>query len=327
MNKKSISIVIPNYNGAHLMKEYLPSVINAIHYSNIEYEIIVIDDASKDNSVSLIKNQYPEIQIICNQKNLGFSKTCNLGIIKAQKDLIFLLNTDVALEQNYFENQFKYFENPNTFGVMGRIMNFNGKKIEDAARTLRFKGHKLKADKFYYINNNKKPVYTAYLSGANALIDRKKLNLLNGFDEIYSPFYFEDFDLGLRAWRMGWFCIYEHYSICYHKVSASTNKLNKLNFVKMIYNRNSFILQAIHNKSTESICWNIQIFINTVLNRLLKGDFWILKSYLDYFQMRNKIISSQNQFEILTQNKDTKKISQVIDFIANSMKDNDVKFL
>jgi GT2 family glycosyltransferase len=327
MIKKSISIILPNYNGAHLMEEYLPSVFQALHFSDIEYEIIFIDDASKDNSVTFIKNQYPEIQIICNQENLGFSKTCNLGILKAKNDLIFLLNTDVALEQNYFENQFKYFENPNTFGVMGRIMNFNGNKIEDAARTLRLKGFKLKANKFYYINNNKKPVYTAYLSGANALIDRKKINILNGFDEIYSPFYFEDFDLGLRAWQMGWHCIYDHNSVCYHKVSASTSKLSKSNFVKIIYNRNSFILQAIHNKANESISWNFQIFINTVLYQLLKGNFWILKSYFDFFKMKNKIIHSQNQFKILSQNNDTKTIIQIIDFIESSMKDNDVKFL
>ncbi|PDS26840.1 glycosyltransferase family 2 protein [Flavobacterium branchiophilum] len=327
MLKKSISVILPNYNGAHLLKEYLPSVFQALHFSKIDYEIILIDDASKDQSIAFITNNYPEINIIKNDKNLGFSKTCNKGIAKAQKDLIFLLNTDVALEEDYFENQFQYFQLPTTFGVMGRIMNFDGKKIEDAARTLRLKGCKLKANKFYFVSESTEPVYTAYLSGANALIDRKKLQILNGFDEIYSPFYFEDFDLGLRAWQLGWRCIYEHQSVCYHKVSASTNTMNKSNFVKITYNRNSFILQAIHIYANKNIFWNIQIFINTVLNRFIQCQFWIYKSYFGYLKMNKKIMISQKRLRELKKNHDSKNINEIIELIDQSMSARKINYL
>jgi GT2 family glycosyltransferase len=319
--KKSISVILPNYNGKHLLEKYIPSVEKALEKAQIDFEIIIIDDASKDDSVNFIKEKYPNFLLLQNPKNMGFSKTCNYGIANAKKDLVLLLNTDVELDLNFFENQWKYFQNEDTFGVMGKIMNFDGKKIEDAARTLRFKGGKLKANQFYYSNRNDETIYTAYLSGANALVDRKKLMLLSGFDEIYSPFYFEDFDLGLRAWQMGWKCIYEHQSICYHQVSASTNTMNKSNFVKIIYNRNSFILQSIHLQPLARFFWFSQILISTVLFRVIKGDFWILKSLKQYLEMKNEIAKSRKNIKTLqSQVISPMKLEDCMTFISESIK-------
>lgn len=293
--KKSISVILPNYNGKHLLEQYLPSVIEALDFESIEYEVIVIDDASKDDSVAFLKETYPQVVLLLNEVNQGFSKTCNKGIAVAQKELVFLLNSDVKLEKDYFTAQWSYFEEDSTYGVMGRIMNFDGKKIEDAARMPRYKGAKFKANAFFYSENPKDKLYTTYLSGANALVDRQKLLLLQGFDEIYSPFYFEDFDLGLRAWEMGWKSYYEHQSVCYHRVSASTNTVNKSNSVKIIYNRNSFILQAIHLRGIKKYIWFIQLFTTTLLGHLIKGEFWILKALKEFLSRQDDIRASKQR--------------------------------
>lgn len=327
-NKKSISIVLPNYNGKHLMEMYIPSIIEALEYSIIDYEFIVIDDCSTDESVSFIQKNYPEIIILKNEKNSGFSYTCNQGIFRATKDLIFLLNSDVKLTPNYFEEQFQYFEKESTFGVMGCIMNFDGKKIEDAARLPYFKGNKFKANKFYFDTVNYNNVYTTYLSGANALVDREKLLLLKGFDEIYSPFYFEDFDLGLRAWKMGWSLYYEHRSKCFHRVSASTNKVNKSNFVKITYNRNSFILQSIHLSGYRRSFWHLQLFTTTLLGHLIKGEFWIFKSISQFIAHTNNINGSRLKIKIL-QNKlgVTNSLSDIVNVIKLSINNKTTQWL
>ena len=103
--KKSISVVLPNYNGKHLMEMYIPSTIDALNFSKIEYEFIIIDDCSTDHSIAFIEKTYPDIILLKNKRNNGFSFTCNQGIQMATKDLIFLLNSDVKLTPNYFENQ------------------------------------------------------------------------------------------------------------------------------------------------------------------------------------------------------------------------------
>lgn len=321
MKNKSISVIIPNYNGKHLLEAYLPSLIIALEYCKIENEILFIDDCSKDDSIDFIKNNYPEIKIIENKVNVGFSKTCNAGINVACKDLVFLLNTDVKLVENYFEKQFVYFEKPDTFGVMGRIMNFDGKKIEDAARLPRFKGSKFKANTFYYILENSEFTYTTYLSGANALIDTEKLKQLEGFDEIYSPFYFEDFDLGLRAWKMNWKLYYDHESICYHRVSASTNTIKKSNFVKIIYHKNSFTLQSIHLFGYKRYIWHIQLITTTLFSHLIKGEFWIFKSIIEYVKNLEKVNQSRVKIKNLQlQNSTNIQLEDIVILIKESIK-------
>lgn len=297
--KNSISIILPNYNGKHLMEMYIPTAIEALNFSKVDYEIIVIDDCSTDDSVKFLKETYPDFILIQNAKNSGFSYTCNQGLAKASKDLVFLLNSDVKLTPSYFDAQFKYFENEDTFGVMGCIMNFDGQKIEDAARLPSYKGSKFKANTFYYLENTNDNALTCYLSGANALINRNKLSLLKGFDEIYSPFYFEDFDLGLRAWKMGWKLYYEHQSVCYHRVSSSTDKMNISNFVQITYNRNSFILQSIHLTGLRLNFWYLQLFTITLIGHLLKGQFWIFRSINNFLKKRSEIKRSRKNIKSL----------------------------
>lgn len=297
----SISVILPNFNGKHLLEMYLPATIEALAESKILYEIIVVDDCSTDESVSFIEQNYPTIILLKNELNSGFSYTCNRGIAIATKALVLLLNTDVKLTKHYFEKQLKYFEMDDTFGVMGKIMNFDGEKIEDAARLPYFKGAKFKANKFYYINQPNSLTLTCYLSGANALVKREKLQLLNGFDEIYSPFYFEDFDLGLRAWKMGWKLYYEHEAVCFHQVSSSTNKLNKSNFVQITYNKNSFILQSIHLQGIKRIVWHLQLFTTTLIGHLIKGELWIFKSVKEFLSQKQEIRKSRNNIKLLQQ--------------------------
>lgn len=316
----SISVILPNFNGKHLLEMYLPATIEALIHSKISYEIIVIDDCSTDDSISFIKQNYPQIILLKNEVNSGFSYTCNQGISIATKDLILLLNTDVKLTANFFEQQLKYFDKEDTFGVMGRIMSMDGNKIEDAARLPYFKGSKFKANKFYYINEQDNSTLTCYLSGANALVKREKLLMLNGFDEIYSPFYFEDFDLGLRAWRMGWKLYYEHEAVCYHQVSSSTNKLNKSNFVQITYNRNSFILQSIHLQGLKLLTWHLQLFTVTLIGHLFKGEFWIFKSLKGFIAKKSEIKKSRKNLQLLQQKDNINNgLSNIITEIKKSL--------
>ena len=122
--KKTISVILPNFNGEKLLMEFIPSIIEALNFSNIEYEFIVVDDKSTDQSVEFLKNKYPFIILIENEFNKGFSYSCNRGIEISQKDLVFLVNSDVKLTKDYFNNQLHYFDSNETFGVMGQIKNF-----------------------------------------------------------------------------------------------------------------------------------------------------------------------------------------------------------
>lgn len=287
--KKTISIVIPNYNGRQLLATYLPFTVAAIENAGVNYEIIIVDDASTDESVAFIKAEYPQIKVLINEQNSGFSYTCNQGIAAAQYELILLLNSDVKLLPDYFEHQFRYFEADDTFGVMGRIIDMDGDHIQDAARMPRLNGLKLKTDYFYYTNNDADRPYTFYLSGANALIDAAKLKDIGGFYELFSPFYCEDMELSLRAWELGWKCYYEHNAVCRHQISATTKGLKKPKWIKTTYYRNRFYMHALHLNGLALLGWYIQITLIDLLPKLLAGQLWIWNSYIQLFKNNNLI--------------------------------------
>ncbi|MBC7399639.1 MAG: glycosyltransferase family 2 protein, partial [Mucilaginibacter sp.] len=299
MAKKSISIIIPNYNGAKLLSTYLPFTFTAIKNAGVAYEVIVVDDCSTDKSGEFIKENYPQVKLFVNAKNAGFSFTCNQGINAAQHDLVLLLNSDVKLTPDYFEHQFKYFDADDTFGVMGRIIDMEGDHIQDAARMPKFNGLKLKTDYFYYTDAADDRLYTFYLSGANALIDAKKLKDVGGFYELFSPFYCEDMELSIRAWKLGWKCYYDHQSVCCHQVSATTKDLQKPKWIKSIYYRNRFYMHALHLNGLALFGWYIQIMLIDLLPKLLVGQFWIWKSYKELFKSRTLINQYRYRLKML----------------------------
>jgi len=327
--QKSVSIVIPNYNGKHLLESYLPSVITAAENADTDFEVIVIDDGSKDDSISFIKQHYKNVKLLVNDKNRGFSYTCNHGIREAKYELILLLNSDVKLTPDYFQHQWKYFLKPDSFGVMARIMSFDETKIEDAARLLYYSGCRIKANKFYYSEEpTDDNVYTAYLSGANALVDAKKLKELGGFDEIYSPFSSEDFDLSLRAWQLGWKCYYEHRSVCFHHISGSTKTQIKSNFIKKIYYRNRFLLQKIQLTGIRASLLPLHLIFAEVVPKMLTGKFWIWTAYKDYLALFSSVMESKKRLSALKSKYNSSlNVSDVMEIINKSVEDKNINRL
>jgi GT2 family glycosyltransferase len=281
MNKSkplpSISVVIPNYNGKHLLEANLPSVFAALNFIQSDYEIIVIDDASTDDSILFIQQQYPTIKLLINKSNKGFSPTINKGIFAAQYDLILALNSDVQLTPNYFVAQLKYFDNPETFGVMGKIVGITDSQIQDGAKypIVNFKGIKTTYNYIPTEENSEIMLPSFFLSGANALMNKEKLLLLGGFDELYAPYYYEDADLGIRAWRVGWKCYFEPQSICMHATSSTISKL-KPQKVKVIIERNRIIFNSLHLMG-----WHLRFFKCWLwvrcFTKLIKGNTIIYK--------------------------------------------------
>ena len=290
--------MIPNYNGVTLLEKYLPHTFRAIENAAVEYEVIVVDDFSTDDSVVWLRSNYPEITVLVNSANLGFSLTCNRGINVAKKELVLLLNSDVSLNEDYFGRLWPYFKEKDAFGVMGRIVNQQG-EIEDAARLLTFSGMKFKGTNFYFCEEKGKLTPTAYLSGANALVRRAMLVKLGGFDGIFSPYYSEDVDLSFRAWKLGWKCYYEHDAVCHHEVSktirSSSSKKQRLTIVY----RNKFILHSIHLNGFRIMAWFLQLIFIEVLFRVLVGKIWVLKSLEGLFENRKAILESRRNLKNL----------------------------
>ncbi len=300
-----ISVVIPNYNGELLLPQILPPALAALQKTGLPFEVIVADDASTDASVTLLKQQFSAIKVIVAEKNKGFSVTANSGIYAAKFSWVLLLNSDVKLEQDYFLPLIKYTNQEKIFGVMGRIIGWQDEKIQDGAKFPLFHGAKIKTSENYILANAdrmKEGLYTMYLSGANAFFNKKKFVACGGFNEMFSPYYAEDAELSIRAWRLGFTCLYEHNAVCRHKVSSTIKGASRQKQINIIYNRNKMYLHAIHLELPKIIFWFFQTAIEAVL-RIFLLQFGYIQSFFHFLKNSKKVYSSRKKIKHLATQK------------------------
>lgn len=248
MKYAPISIVIPTWNGIKLLKQYLPAVVSSAQAYPAEIEIVVVDDGSIDGTVNFIKKNYPAINIIARDENGGFASACNLGVAKCKYEIVVLLNNDMLIEDGFFTNLSKHFKDPDVFGVLLETLRLSNEPFSNQ-KGIRF-GLELKYgliecpvfeldDKFGQLEVN----FTFKLSGGASVIDKKKFMEIKGFDELFSPFYWEDVDLSYRIWKRNWQILYEPKSVVHHQVhgTINSNYFNP-NYIKLISERNRYIL-------------------------------------------------------------------------------------
>ena len=224
-----ISIVIPNYNGAALIKGNLPRIVKSIRSANshLVQEIIIVDDGSIDSSIEAINsaikqfNNIVTISLIQNNKNYGFSTTVNNGVKHASGDLVMLLNTDVYFDENPLPFIIPHFQNdPKLFavGMLDKSIE-NGNTIErgrgigwwERGFLLHKRGEVHKTDTFW-------------VSGGSGIYRKQIWEKLGGLHEIYNPFYWEDIDLSYRASKSGYTIRFEPKAQVIHQHDQGTVK-------------------------------------------------------------------------------------------------------
>ncbi len=214
----NISVIIPNYNGLSLLKANLSSIVAILQqYKKGESELIIVDDASVDESVSYletVKNESKNISltILTNAKNLGFSPTVNKAVKKAKGEIVILLNTDVVPEKNFLIPLLSHFKDETVFGVgcMDRSIE-NGKEV--------MRGRGIGKWEKGFLNHQAGSLdkkNTLWVSGGSGAFSKKIWDKLGGLDELYAPFYYEDIDISYRALKSGYKTVFEPEAIVRH---------------------------------------------------------------------------------------------------------------
>jgi len=219
-----VSIIIVNWNGRECLKDCLDSLLS-ISYKN--KEIIVVDNASIDNSVVFIEENYPKVILIKNNKNLGFAQGNNIGLKKANGDALLLLNPDVIVGETFLDELVKELYKEKSIGaVQPKILMYPAKNKIDSIGSFflmngnlyhygREKDHRLS------IYNRSMEIFSA--KGACVLIKKEVLKITGFFDKEYFA-YFEDTDLSIRIWIAGYRVLYSPKSIVYHVGGAAKDK-------------------------------------------------------------------------------------------------------
>lgn len=270
---RGISIVIPSYNGKHLLERFLPSVIKACETYEGETEMIVVDDGSVDGTKEFVMKSFPDVKVIRIRNNKGFASACNRGAYESKYNLLILLNNDVEVSRDFIEWLPHHFGNKDIFGVRMTIRKTMGGKFltQESIRTgLEFRYGFLNVP-IIELRGNENSI-TSTVSGGACILDKEKFLALGGFDIMFNPYYWEDVDLSIRALKRGWKIIYEPKSLAIHHGSQTIGKINK-RFVRKISERNRYFLVWKNIEWRLILIHHIPFVPILMLIKLLKCDF------------------------------------------------------
>ncbi|MDO8269616.1 MAG: glycosyltransferase [Candidatus Levybacteria bacterium] len=237
-----VDIVIPNFNGSHLIEKNLPSVLTAI--DEYQGKVIIIDDGSeisdKQNLRKIVKEQN-EGKIILQEHvhNKGFSSAVNTGVRLSNADFVVLLNSDVVPRSDFLKDPLRRLGRDENLFAVGCM----DESIEDDKKVYRGRGiARWSKGMLHHARGEVNSEDTFWVSGGSSVFRRSLYLKLDGMDEIYNPFYWEDIDLSYRAQKSGYTIIFDSKSIVthYHEKGAIKTNFTSSQITTTAY-RNQFI--------------------------------------------------------------------------------------
>ena len=292
-----ISIIIVNYN----VREYLIPCIKSIFEQsshNLSIEIIVVDNNSNDNSVKLIKNDFPEIKLIINNKNEGFTKAVNLGAKSSIGNYLFILNPDTYFIDNSLYILFELMEENKNIALLGPSMISPSENIQQSYWRKPTLIHTLLSLIYLDVLNRKKNYSNELIkitkkvetiSGGAFFVRSFIFNLLEGFDPDF--FWMEDIDFCLRVSNLG----YEIYYTPKAKIVHYKGKSSEKNWPLTIYNQLISKIKYFkkHHSKLETNILKIAILLISIIKSIILFTLIPVKSlYLNKLKGHLLVINS-----------------------------------
>jgi GT2 family glycosyltransferase len=243
-----LSVVIVNYNVKFFLEQALHAVRKAS--KNIDTEVFVVDNRSVDGSVDMVRTRFPEVKLIANEENTGFSKANNQAIRQASGEYILLLNPDTVVEEDTFARVIEFMDQTPDAGAVGvRMIDGKGEFLPESKRGLptpEVAFYKIfglsalfpKSRRFgrYHLGYLKPDQIHAVdvLAGAFMMLRKNVLDKIGLLDETFFM-YGEDIDLSYRVTQAGYKNYYYPRTTIIHYKGESTKKTS-VNYVFVFYN-------------------------------------------------------------------------------------------
>lgn len=192
-----ISIVMPVYNQYKVTYECLKSI--AYYKPNVSFEIIIADDGSTDATID-IQKKIPGIKVVKSSGGLGFLKNVQNAVPYAKGKYIFLMNNDMMVTEGWLDSSYNIISNDESIGIIGSLNMGPDGDVQEYGASIDREGHayiNLMHKKKFNIEDLKL-VECDYCSGCSILFLKSDWDKLNGFDETFSPAYYEDSDFNFR---------------------------------------------------------------------------------------------------------------------------------
>lgn len=291
-----ISIVIVNYNVKYFLEQCLYSVEKAL--TNIDGEIIVVDNNSVDGSVAMIHNKFPGVKLIANTDNVGFSKANNHAIAMAQGTYVLLLNPDTVIAETTLSRCLDFMDQHPDAGALGpKMIDGKGNFLPESKRGLptpevafyKISGltklfpHSKRFGRYYIGNTSADEVQKVdVLTGAFMLLRKNVLDTIGYLDEKFFM-YGEDIDLSYRITKAGYANYYFPNTTIIHYKGESTRK-GSLNYVLMFYKAMQIFAEKHFSGKSANLYVSVitaAIFLKAAISIMKRGVEEVIPVLLD----------------------------------------------
>ena len=237
MAKKKLTVVIVSYN----VREYLVQCIESVHKAmeGLDGEIVVVDNCSKDDTVSYLQSHDMDVRLIANKENVGFARANNQAIRASESEYVLLLNPDTVVYEQTIRSCVDFMDaHPEAGGAGVRMLTREGNPAPESRRAIPTPWvamlKMLGFTRRYYMSKLPwdEPCQIEVVSGAYCLLRRQALDQIGLLDEDYFM-YGEDIDLSYRMLHGGWQNWYLPYDIIHYK-GESTQK-SSFRYVHVFY--------------------------------------------------------------------------------------------
>jgi GT2 family glycosyltransferase len=208
-----INIILITYNKSNLTIDCLNSIYKTC--TNFRPEIIIVDNCSTDDTISLVEHNYPDIKIIKNPVNYGYAKAINIGLKDVDSDYVIVSNNDIIFHNGTIEGLTEFLENNNNVGLAGAQQIYPNGKLQLSSDDV--SGYKLIFKTLFLIKYFMKIIHNlfpkfshwrktkkaGYIDGAVMAINLKAYKEIGGFDEDFF-FFSEESDFCYRLKKAGW---------------------------------------------------------------------------------------------------------------------------
>jgi len=216
-NTHLVSVVILNYNGGELLLNCVESVLKSTHK---KLEVIVVDNKSEDQSQKKCKEKFSQINLIENEKNLGYCEGNNIGIKNAKGDFVVILNPDTTVESNWLEEFLSAYQKHGDGLYQPKIFSLSEKKIlQSTGNMIHLFGFGYARDKGVKDSDKHHSIEQIGFASGTCLFTRKKLLEKIGLFDPFLFLYHDDLDLGWRAAQLGIKSFYVPSAIIFHAES------------------------------------------------------------------------------------------------------------
>ena len=276
------SVIVPNYNGRQLLESFFLANYHILkNEADSNFEVIVTDDNSTDHSREFIQQlDLPNVRFFLNPGKRGFGSNCGNGAHQASGKYLFFLNTDVVLTEGFLYPLIHKLEHEKVFSVVPKIIRESANSIVESLTTGSVSNCQIQLQFKNKLNKNPDLDHKIlWACGAALLCKRALFFELGSFPDEYNPYYVEDVDLSITAWRTGYENWYVGNSVVLHYHNSTTKKECKLkkNFIHL---RNSEILNLKHLPKLQGM----DCFKKKIIAALIRLNFYkamaLLLAYL-----------------------------------------------